>query len=468
MPRIDQDNEHGSLVAGTIINGKAFNNNHPGFPSGNAKVVDVVAIPDGGKIDAIDLLDALRHAFTAHPSIRVWNLSVNFLSTLCKDAAFSDFAIAIDELQDEFNVLIVNSVGNFGMKPMPKWRRPDLGGKDRIASPADSLRSLTVGSLAHLGHPNTCAQPGEPSPFTRKGPGAAYVPKPELSHFGGNTDLNGQYRQVGIISTDHRGQLAETVGTSFAAPLVASTAAQLWERLEGNPTRHLVKAMMIHSAVLQSENIEKDDLPYTGFGKPPAVEDMLTCNSAEATLIFDIDLPYSHRNFHKPDFPIPPCLHRNGKVFGDIIMTLVYDPPVDPNDGAAYSQVNIDPSLGVCSVNGDKEAYGGTKLIPYPKDYQDLFEKNQIRHGFKWSPVKVYKTSLTRITPRDMWRITMKTSTRKPECKPPSQPVALIVTIRDPEGKLPVYDEVVAMMSRSGWITHNLPIKSRARVRAGN
>ena len=67
-----------------------------------------------------------------------------------------------------------------------------------------------------------------------------------------------------------------------------------------------------------------------------------------------------------------------------------------------------------------------------------------------------------------MWRISMNMSTRKPEYKPTSQPVALIVTIRDPEGNLPVYDEVVAMMSRSGWVTQNLPVKARTRVRAGS
>jgi len=69
VPRIDQNNEHGSLVAGTIINGKQFNNNHPGFPEGNAKVVDVVAIPGTGQIDELDLIDAVRFACTTYPNI---------------------------------------------------------------------------------------------------------------------------------------------------------------------------------------------------------------------------------------------------------------------------------------------------------------------------------------------------------------------------------------------------------------
>ena len=465
IPSIDQNNEHGSLVAGMVINGKKLNNEHPEFPSGQIKVVDVVALPGAGRIGEPELIDALRYAFTTYRHVHIWNLSVNSTKIHCRDDCFSDFAIAIDELQDEFGVLIINSAGNFQTNPMQKWRRPNLGDIDRICAPADSLRAITVGSIAHLAHPNACAQPGEPSPFSCKGPGAAFVPKPDISHYGGNTDINGQYRQVGILSIDGRGNLAEAVGTSFAAPLVAATSARLWDALDGEPSRHLIKALIIHSAVLYSDSVTCDDLPYTGFGKPPDVEDILSCKPSEATLIFDLDLPYTHRNFHKQDFPVPPCLHRNGKVFGEIIMTLVYDPPVDPCDGAAYSQINVNPSLGVCWINDEKVGYA-SKLVPYPKGYRDLFEKNQIQHGFKWSPVKVYRASFSRITPRDMWRISMEMSARKPEQIPASQPIALIATIRDTDGVQPVYNEVIQMMNRSGWITQNLPIKSQVRIQA--
>lgn len=466
VPRDDQNNHHGSLVAGTLINGKRFNNDHPGFPDCNVKVVDVVALPASGRLDELDLIDAVSYACSNYPDIRVWNLSINSISNLCRDDCFSSFAIAIDEIQDKFKSMIINSAGNYVADPMPKWRRPDQGGCDRLTSPADSLRALTVGSLAHLGHPNACAQIDEPSPFTRRGPGAGFVPKPEITHYGGNTFADKTYRQLGIISTDADCNLAETVGTSFAAPLASATAAQLWESLEGEPSRHLVKAMMIHFAVLNSDDVTSDDLPYRGFGKPPTVEAMLSCQPSEATLIFDLDLPFSHRSFNKPDFPIPPCLHRDdGRMFGEVIMTLAYDPPVDPYDGAAYSQVNINPSIGICRTNG---ADYDRKLIPYPKDIGDLFEKNQIQHGFKWSPVKVYRARFPRgINTLDMWRISMEMMTRKPELVLTSQPVTLIVTIRDPDGDLPVYDEVVAMMNRSGWSTLDLPIKAYTRVRSG-
>lgn len=468
IPRADQDNRHGSLVAGMIVNGRALNHDHEGFPSGKARLVDVVAFPKAGTVTEDDLLDAIRHAFETHTSVRIWNLSLNS-QMCCRSDRFSTFAVALDRLQDEFNTLIINSAGNFSETPAHPWRRPDLSDRDRIFRPADSLRALTVGSIAHLGRPNACAVPGEPSPFTRKGPGAAYVPKPDLTHIGGNACRNLRYNQIGVLSIDGAGNIAETVGTSFAAPSIALTAAQLAHAMEVPPSRHLLKAFLIHSAVLNSRTITAKDLPYTGFGKPPAVEEILRCRPWEATLVFDLNLPFNRRDFHKTDFPVPDCLLKDGKVYGEFILTLVYDPPVDADDGAAYSQVNIDASLGVCWLSEGKEKYGGRKIIPYPKDYKELFEKSRIEHGFKWSPVKVFRREFTHgIEPRDMWRITLEVSPRKDSSRPQHQAVALIATIRDPNKQLPVYNGVVTMMNRVGWITENLRIRESARIRATN
>ncbi len=466
VPAIDQDNTHGSLVAGLLANSRKLNHDHPEFPTGKAKIIDVVAIPGSGQIKEQDLLEALRHAFSNHPEATIWNMSLNS-GNLCRHEGFSDFGIALDAIQDDYNVLVINSAGNYNVTPAHAWRRPDLADKDRILAPADSLRAITVGSIAHIHQPDACAKIGEPSPFSRKGPGAAYVPKPDVCHFGGNANRNLHYNQMGILSVDAQNNIAETVGTSFAAPLVAVTAAELAASLEQPPSRNLIKAFIIHSAVLNSPEITKDDLPYTGFGKPPAVADMLRCNPWEATLVFDLNLPFTNRKFHKTYFPIPPCLHNNGKAFGEVVMTLVYDPPLDPYEGASYSQVNINASLGVCYIKDGKEDKYDRRIIPYPKDYRDMFEKNQIEHGFKWSPVKVYRKKMTSIDSRDAWRITLETQARRTTA-PSHQSAVLIATIRDPEEERPVYNEVVGMLNRVGWANQNLAVRDSVRIRATN
>lgn len=464
VPAVDQDNTHGSLVAGLIVNGRAINHDHPGFPSGKAKVVDYVAIPSTGSISEDDLVDVLRSAFMAYPDVRIWNLSVNS-GRRCRNDRFSEFGMALDSLQDEFRVMIVNSAGNYNTAPLHNWIRPDLSDDDRICAPADSLRAMTVGSIAHLATNGACAAPDEPSPFTRKGPGAAFVPKPEVSHFGGNSTHTMRYAQMGVLSVDGAGNIAEAIGTSFAAPSIALTAAQLAAALDEQPSRHLLKAFIVHSAILGSEEVTAAELPYKGFGKPPSVEDIIRCQPWEATLVFDLELPYSHRNFHKTDFPFPSCLKRDGKLFGEIIMTLAYDPPVDSGDGAAYSQVNVNASLGMCWTGDDGKMEYDRKVIPYPKNVGDLYEKNQIEHGFKWSPVKVFRHSFKKLVPRDFWRISLEMITRHPTTPPASQKVALIVTIRDPERQQPVYNEVIQMMNRSGWVTQNLQVRESTRIR---
>ena len=465
VPRVDQDNEHGSLVAGLIVNGRALNHDFPGFPPEHAKIVDVVAYPSTGVREDI-LIESMRRAFAKYPHVKVWNLSINTPGTPVVNDRFSTFAIALDTLQDQFGVTIVNSTGNFGEHPAHRWPRQDLNQRDRILAPADSLRAITVGALAHLTHGNACAQPGDPSPFTRKGPGAAYVPKPEVAHFGGNTNANLQFTQIGIVSTDGTRGVAETAGTSFAAPLVAATAAHVAHAMVEPPSRNLLKALIVHSAVLHSPEISASVLPYKGFGKPPEPIQILQCRPWEATLIFELELPYLRRTFRKMDFPIPPCLHVHGKVCGEVTLTLVYDPPVDCNDGAAYSQVNIDCSLGTCSRNADGENYEGREIIPYPKDYKELFEKSQIEHGFKWSPVKVFRRRMTRVEPSDTWRVSLEMHTRKTGFNPPArQQAVLIATISDPGQQLPVFNEVVAMMNQVRWQTQNLRLRSAERIR---
>jgi serine protease AprX len=88
-----------------------------------------------------------------------------------------------------------------------------------------------------------------------------------------------------------------------------------------------------------------------------------------------------------------------------------------------------------------------------------------VEHGFKWSPVKVYRRSFPRGTDGDHWRVVVSAEDRKGEVNPHPTQLALIVTIRDPDRQLSVYDEVVARMAQSGWITQDLRVSDRVRAR---
>ena len=104
-----------------------------------------------------------------------------------------------------------------------------------------------------------------------------------------------------------------------------------------------------------------------------------------------------------------------------------------------------------------------SEITLQPKDAKDLFEFSQVEHGFKWSPVKVYKTSFKRLPEAD-WGLRLEVQYRDHagmEHQP--QNVALLVTVADPERKAPVYNEVVQLLNQRGWLSENLNLTTRIR-----
>jgi len=463
VPRPIQDNTHGTFVAGLIANARKLNHDDPRFPDAPAKILDVVALPDDRTgINEDELLDTIKRAVRQHPEVRVWNLSASSLGHLCVDHAFSDFAMALDQLQSEHNITFVVCAGNYDTPPLRGWPPEQLQEADRLFAPADSVHAVTVGSVAHADHPRTRVRAGEPSPFTRRGPGAAHVPKPDVTHYGGNCDENLDCSQVGVLSLHPDAQIAEAIGTSFSTPLVSAMLANIMHGVSEPISPELARALLIHSAVLRSGPITAESLRYRGFGTPMEVPEILTCSPWQATLVFEPELPPHKKVFAKADFPIPRCLRTaDGNISGEIVMTLVYAPPVNPRAGAEYCQVNVDVSLGTLAASGAHRMQ-----VPLePSDISQMYEEHLVKYGFKWSPVKVYRRTLHRVS-GSRWEILMKLLCREGfEIQTP-QRVALLVTIQDPSHKLPVYDEVVHAMSAAGWITQDLRVSPRVQVRA--
>lgn len=156
-----------------------------------------------------------------HEKVKIWNLSISITREVI-DTKFSDFAIALDSIQDEYNVLICKSAGNCENFTVS---RP----KGRIHEGADSVRSLVVRSVAHKKGKYDYAEVNDPSPFSRVGPGPEYIIKPEVSHYGGNAGIDPKGRVVtsGVKSFSKEGELAQGVGTSFSTPRITALAAGL-------------------------------------------------------------------------------------------------------------------------------------------------------------------------------------------------------------------------------------------------
>ncbi len=281
------------------------------------------------------------------------------------------WALPLDFLSEQHRVLFVVAAGNYPR--MRSWPPSSgINGADRIGSPADSLFSITVGSIAHRDTESTCVKAGEPSPFSRRGPGPAYALKPELRHIGGNCDIDGNCHQSGVISTDGDGGLSEDIGTSFPVGPIASLAANIFRELDVSDTKtdpELVKALLVHSAFVRSAPIQSDRFNYCGVGMPEDIDSILNCLQSSATIIMQPSL-FRREYFEKRHFPMPLCLNvrrrRGGRSFlrAEAFMTLLYRPPVEWHCGPEYCRTNIDASLGVVRRNKEGKLRHVRQLHP--------------------------------------------------------------------------------------------------------
>jgi len=253
VPESEQDNSHGSFVSGLIVHACRLNHGDSRFPSCSAKILDVVALAKNGSSED-KLLSTLEDVVEKYPEVKIWNLSLG-THRLVENKAFSDLGVAFDRIQDERGITFVLAAGNYGEKPYRGWPPDDLGEKDRICAPADSVRAIVVGSTAHRDHNLSRVKAGNPSPFSRRGPGPLYLPKPEVSHIGGNCNSVGNCSQIGVLSIDGRGNLVEDCGTSFATPLVSTLFANVSHGVVGGASHLLTRALLVHSAVLHGQKL---------------------------------------------------------------------------------------------------------------------------------------------------------------------------------------------------------------------
>lgn len=219
-PKEYQDNSHGSFVAGIIEYGDELNGTNISALSGVRLFNAVVHPGNTMTIYPEELIDHVREAVENNPEIKIWNLSLGTTMESELDE-FSEFGMALDNIQDENNVLIIKSAGNCNnfAKGLPK---------SRISKTADSVRSLVVGSIAETQGEHDYAEPNMPSPFTRVGPGPASIVKPDLVFYGGNAGVDkGKLVINGVSSFGLDGNIYKNVGTSFSTPRVSRIAAEL-------------------------------------------------------------------------------------------------------------------------------------------------------------------------------------------------------------------------------------------------
>ncbi len=470
---IYQNHAHATFIAATIQFGNILNKivapNERRF-----KFVDVVAIPNGdpdeGSVDSIseeELMEIIEEVMEKYAdTTKIWNLSLGIEEQVC-NGAMSDLGMYLDYIQDTYKVQIFVSSGNLNQPPLRNWpAQIGMGERDRIISPADSVRAITVGSIALYESADSIVKANEPSPFSRRGPGANYIVKPDVVDYGGNVSATMSIVDLGMKGMDTRGNVIEGVGTSYSTPRIAQKFATIYDEMVEKDLL-LAKALLVHSARMNSRDLiekKQNNIKYYGFGMPSVdVQDILQCSQDEVTLVFKQKVVQGY-HLEMYDFPFPKSLIYNGKYHGEIGMTLAYNPIVDERFGREYCRINIDVSFGTYKydVNGKIKFHG---CVPLEASWDERYEKTRVENGFKWSPIKSYyrKISNQGIKEEKGWKIRIDMSPRNGMIVPP-QEFVLIVTIRDPQGN-DIYTEMVNGLREKGYITNNLEIKQQVRQR---
>ena len=489
----ESDSSHGTFVSGIIEYGdELIGRNCTG--SQGCKLFDAAVFGKYYKrMSEEEAIENIRSAISHHPNIKIWNMSIGTDDT-ADEQEFSDYAKELDRIQDEYDVMIVKSAGNYDdfRSPVP-----------RISIPADSIRSLVVGSIAHTKREFDLAEANCPSPFSRKGRGPAHIIKPEVVSYGGNAgiDDNGDKTQSPVLSFSPNGEITGNVGTSFSTPRITAIAASLQMKLKDTFNPLLAKALIIHSAhyPLEMKMEIGDKLRYAGFGLP-APSDMILYNDKYETTLILQDTLEKGRFIEILDFPFPQSMIENGFYYGQLTVTLVSKPILNASQGAEYCQSNLKVMMGTydnktqrditkrniknpIGAEGRKNLLGSSLYSSRAKEDTTTpyaSERMLVDYGDKFQPIKKWSVDLEELTqgkkedhlkaPKS-WYLKIEGLYRQfiedlneSNDEAISQEFCLIITIRDNKHRHEIYDEVTQQLEVNGFVYSSVPVEQHVVV----
>lgn len=191
-----------------------------------AKVLDC-QIMDSVRIDGSTLMDRVEEAVETHPDIDTYVLCINSESPI-DGVAISMMARRIDVLKQKRGCRFFVSAGNHDA-----WK---AGGdieyilsddECRISSPADAVTAVTIGAAVGESHPESISAKDEPAAYSRRGPGFAYVEKPNYCERSATIDSEGSVIKDRFSAVLSGSGIAYEAGTSFSAPVAACHYVQI-------------------------------------------------------------------------------------------------------------------------------------------------------------------------------------------------------------------------------------------------
>lgn len=218
---------HGTRVGGIALFGDLRAQLAAGTLARGARIASAKVVNERGEFDDRRLVPSqMREAITAlrqRFGCRIFVVSLGDRHRVYDGGKVGSWAAALDEVARDLDALIVVSAGNRPPRPASRLEEALTGypgyllePDNRFVEPAGAMNVLTVGAVAHgegldarLAD-NVMARPiagaGEPSPFSRVGPGIDGSIKPEL------VDTGAPWCSM------HRSAVSGQATTTFPAP----------------------------------------------------------------------------------------------------------------------------------------------------------------------------------------------------------------------------------------------------------
>jgi hypothetical protein len=280
---------HGTRVGGVAVFGDLRAQLAAGTLDRGGRLCSAKVVNDRGAFEDRRLVPSqMREAITtlnARFGCRIFVVALGDTKRPYDGGKVGTWAATLDELARELDVVIVVASGNRSPRggnrleqAVTEYPHYLLEEATRFFEPAGAMNVLTVGALAH-GEGLDAAVAGdvrvrpitrenEPSPFSRVGPGIAGATKPDLVDVGGTLVFDPVVARLrrgedlasaGVLTLHHAfldALFAAGSGTSYAAPRVAFSAAQLLARLP-DASANLIRALLVGSAVIPNATRER-------------------------------------------------------------------------------------------------------------------------------------------------------------------------------------------------------------------
>ena len=472
---LQQERNHGTFIAGLLAHATQINNDKF-IKEAPCKIFDIDLFPtfsfeefySNGFIDFLKQLDDYLPEVKAK-GIKILNMSLNLVSCV-NDQSYSLYADFLDKMSKKHGVIFVLSAGNL----QPKLARDEwpvdkvdalkqlaeypYQGEDRIYIPSESVLSVTVGSV----DPELTSDQFFPSRFSRRGPGVSFAQKPDLVHVGGS-----MIQPHHLKSFSPNGSITSGCGTSYSAPLVAKTLANIDHLIEGDCKLETLKALLIHNAEkpdwTQIRELKAISNDFVGYGIPKNAYESLTTADNEITMVFEGEISKNQElnfEFSWPQSLVTP----SGGISGTAQVTLVYTPNIDRHNGAEFILNSLDVRLRQQTDKTNQEGEPIFKnILTNDKDY--AFEKDMIQHGLKWWPVRKIQNKWTNKGRYSLCRLVVEPLARSGYEIIEPVPFTVILTISDDKKKHHIFDEMKQQLTANGVLANDIRTHVSNRLR---